>query len=385
MKNILFLEQFSAISGGQVVLLQILDSLDKKEYKSFVILPGEGPLVEELDKRGIEHRVFPIGVYSVSKKSLFDMVKYFLLSLLLVPMTIIFLRRNKIDLVYANAPRTYFWGSAAACVARRPIIWHVHSILSGSELLLSRLVMRYLNVRRAIAISKAVAKPFVERDQSLRGNFIVVYNGVDYKKYAVGADVVVKYKKDLNIPADYKVISYIGQLARWKGVDDFLKAAVQLLRKKSDLRFQVIGETVYGGKYEREYEKKLKSIAAQKGQIQFLGRRSDIPELLSVTDILVVPSIEPEPLSLAMLEGMAAGKAVIAAGHGGPAEVIENNVTGILYPPGKVDVLADMLKQLLNDPARCRSLGEEARKVVARQYNLERFISKIEKVIGEVI
>jgi len=385
MKNILFLEQFSAISGGQVVLLQILDFLDKKEYKSFVILPGEGPLVEELDKRGIEHRAFPIGVYSVSKKSLFDMAKYFLLSLLLVPMTIIFMRRNKIDLVYANAPRTYFWGSAAALIAGKPVIWHVHSILSGSELLLSRLVMRYLNVRRAIAISKAVAKPFVEKDQTLAGKLIIVYNGVDHKKYLIGADVAEKYKKDLDIPADYKVINYIGQLARWKGVDDFLKAAVQLLRKKSDLRFQVIGEAIYGGRSEKEYEKKLKSIAAQNGQIQFLGKRSDIPELLSVTDILVVPSIEPEPLSLAMLEGMAAGKTVVAAAHGGPAEVIENKVSGILYPPGNIDALAEVLEHLLNDPAGCRSLGENARQAVARHYTQEIFIGNIRKIIDGII
>jgi glycosyltransferase involved in cell wall biosynthesis len=385
MKKILFLEQFAAISGGQIVLLQILDSLDRGRYMPFVVLPKKGDLSAELEKRNIQYYVLPIGTYSVGRKGLWDVFKYAFLSLILIPLCVYVIKKNNIDLVYANAPRTYLWGTIAARLAGRPVIWHIHSILSGWELKICCAILKNVNVNRIIAISKAVARPFLERCACPDKKVTIVYNGVDYERFGANE---VEARKALDIPADCKVIGYIGQLAQWKGVEDFIRAAECVLEQQPKVIFLIIGEVLYGRRKEREYKEYLVELTNKLGindHVRFLGKRVDIPELLAAMDILVVPSIKPEPLSLALLEGMAAGKTVVACSHGGPAEIIQDKIDGRLFAPGDHKGLSSVIFELLLDPDSVKRLGQAARHKIEERFTLDHFFKGIFEVIDGII
>ena len=93
----------------------------------------------------------------------------------------------------------------------------------------------------------------------------------------------------------------------------------------------------------------------------FRGFRADVPGELAALDVLVHASVQAEPFGQVIVEGMAAGLAVVATGAGGPAEIIDDGVDGLLVPPGDVGALADALRLLAADGERRAGLGRHAR------------------------
>jgi len=376
-KNILFLEQFSNISGGQKVLLDILRGLDRNKYTPYVALPKRGELSGELDKLGIKHFVLPIGAYAAGKKGLFDVFSYIAHSILLIPICIWAIKKHKIDIVYANAPRTYLWGTIAAKMIKTPIIWHLHSILSGLELKLCSILLLF-GVKKVIAVSRSVAGPFKNEDR-----FEIVYNGIDAAKYC-NVESRERVRGELLIPAGSKVIGFIGQLSRWKGIEDFIKAAALITEQAQQIVFLVIGDVLFGRDLGyKEYLNKLAMDLGVTSRIRFLGQRRDVPRVLSAIDIVVIPSIEPDPCPLVLLEAMASGRAIVASAHGGVAEILEDGVSGKLYPPGDHRKLAELLSLLLKEHALIGELGNRAKVKVTRDLTRDIFIKKINAIIDK--
>ena len=166
--------------------------------------------------------------------------------------------------------------------------------------------------------------------------------------------------------SDDVTVTYVGRLESVKGVDDFLASVAPLQTEYGHLTIQVVGWYKEGHPLVSQYER----------DVRFTGLRDDIPDLLSKTDIFVLPSYS-EGLSNALMEAMSSGCACIATAVGGNTFLIQNGVSGFLYPPGDRAALTAHVKRLLDDHAKRRSLGEEARKriasvfdwqVVSRQY-----------------
>jgi glycosyltransferase involved in cell wall biosynthesis len=97
----------------------------------------------------------------------------------------------------------------------------------------------------------------------------------------------------------------------------------------------------------------------------------------------VVPSLCPEPLSLAALEAMACGRPVVASATGGLPDAVIHGETGLLVPPGDVGALREALCTLLSDPTLCRRMGEAARQR-ARFFTASMVIGRIEQVYAHV-
>ena len=153
-------------------------------------------------------------------------------------------------------------------------------------------------------------------------------------------------------------ITYVGRLESVKGVDDFLAAAAPLTAKYPDVKVQVVGW----------YKKNHPLIASYGSQVNFTGLRHDIPEVLKDTDIFVLPSYS-EGLSNALMEAMASGCAVIASDVGGNAFLIQNGVSGFLFPAGDRAALRAHIERLLEDPTKRRTLGVHARKRITDQFS----------------
>lgn len=169
-----------------------------------------------------------------------------------------------------------------------------------------------------------------------------------------------------NPDSDTVTVTYTGRLESIKGVDDFLAALVPLKKSFPQLRIQVAGWYRQDHPLVRQYER----------EAIFLGLRGDIPQVLAATDIFVLPS-HSEGLSNALMEAMASGCACIASDVGGNRFLLQNGVSGLLFPAGDREALAAHVRRLLDDPAKRRAMGEAARKridahfswqVVGRQY-----------------
>ncbi len=384
MRTILFLEQFSNISGGQRVLLNTIAALDRTKYTPFVVIPGEGELAKELDKLGVKHFILPVGDYSTGKKNIIDIILYLLRSPVLIPRTFFLIRQNNIDLVYANAPRTFLWGTLAASWAGKPVIWHLHSVLSGMELKISAGLLRKY-VARMIAVSSSVAGPFIKLDSALAKKISVVYNGVDAKKFDVIPDAG-KLRRELGVAEGKKIIAFIGQVAEWKGVEDFVRAAEHVLGERKDVQFIVVGDVLFGNRREQGYKLYLHELVSALGiaeNFRFVGKRGNIPEILSLISMLVIPSIKPDPCPLVLLEAMASGRPVIASDHGGPGEIIRDGVDGLKYRPSDHMALAAKISVLLDDDREASGIGDAARRRTKSDLSFDHYMSSVSSLVDE--
>lgn len=157
---------------------------------------------------------------------------------------------------------------------------------------------------------------------------------------------------------DSVTVTYVGRLESVKGVDDFLAAAVPLLQEYPTLNIQVVGWYKEGHPLVLQYDR----------QVRFIGRRDDIPAVLAESDIFVLPS-HSEGLSNALMEAMASGCACIASDVGGNAYLLQNGVSGLLFPVGDREALRAHIRRLIQDPAKRGDLGNAARKRIEEVFS----------------
>ena len=114
--------------------------------------------------------------------------------------------------------------------------------------------------------------------------------------------------------------------------------------------------------------------------VDFMGFRSDVRQLIQQFDLVVHASTTGEPLGQVILQGMAAGKPVIATNGGGVPEIMIDGVTGILVPMGDVDAMAAAMRKILTSPERGRDMGEHGRRHVEIRYTIEATTRSIEVI-----
>lgn len=153
-------------------------------------------------------------------------------------------------------------------------------------------------------------------------------------------------------------MTYVGRLESVKGVADFLAAAASICEDFGQVRIQVVGW----------YKSHHPLVEQYSDRVTFTGLRHDIPAVLASTDIFVLPSYS-EGLSNALQEAMASGCACVASDVGGNRFLIQNGVSGLLFPAGDREALRAHLRRLIEDPAKRRSLGEAAQKRIEEMFD----------------
>ena len=174
------------------------------------------------------------------------------------------------------------------------------------------------------------------------------------------------------IDAGAKIVGIVGRLDHVKGHDLFLDAAADVLRTLPDTQFLVLGS----GDLLEELQTKAESLGIA-ANVQFLGHRKDILDIVQQLDVYVSASIS-EGMSLAIMEAMSVGRAIVATNVGGVAEQLEDDVSGILVPSGQVAPMADALVRLLSDDQRRDSLGANARQRFVDKFSPTAIASRIE-------
>ncbi|PJN89723.1 glycosyltransferase family 4 protein [Bacillus sp. mrc49] len=161
-------------------------------------------------------------------------------------------------------------------------------------------------------------------------------------------------KTEIERPEKKKVLIYTGRLSEFKGVHHLLHALSQLKKSRTDWVCWIAGD----GPMETELKNKTKALRLE-DDVVFLGRRDDIPYLLSISDIFVLPTLmENQPLSV--IEAQISGMAVIASDVGGIPEIIDHGITGVLSPAGDEQMLSTHIQYLLEHDSYRNNLGVNA-------------------------
>lgn len=197
-----------------------------------------------------------------------------------------------------------------------------------------------------------------------------------------GADEITR-KPDLSWNGDVLKIIWIGRVARWKGLHVLLAAVSCLQEEGLDVRVRVAGDAIHEG---ADYLKDVRKISARMPRpAEFLGHVADVVPLLHDSHVLVHTSTVAEPFGQVVVQGMAAGLAVVATDAGGPATIIRDGETGVLVEPGGVEALAKVLRSFFDDPDAIERLGRNAVKECARSYGDDQLAQSFEDSIEQCL
>jgi glycosyltransferase involved in cell wall biosynthesis len=354
--RVVYLDHCAELSGAEIALLRLLPSLEGVD--AHVVLAEEGPLVSRLLRAGISVEVLPMPAAgrNLRREQLSDTREAIAAA---VPAAIYAarlvrrLRRLRPDLVHTNSLKAALYGSVAAKAARVPVVWHLRDRLADDYLPATALPIVGAGASRladgVIAISATTLVTLGQGALRKLGGRVVVIH-----------DPVVLDPRERRRSAGGLCFGMIGRIAPWKGQHLFLEAFARAFPGGAE-RARIVGAPLFG---EEAYEHDLHVLASEldlDGRVEFTGFKEDIASELSQLDVLVHASVIPEPFGQVVIEGMTAGVPVLAARAGGPAEVIEDGRTGLLYEPGNADALAAAMQQAAADPALRRKLVRAAR------------------------
>lgn len=199
----------------------------------------------------------------------------------------------------------------------------------------------------------------------------VIPSGLDTDKYSVSSDRS-RIRSSLGLSDKQHLVLYIGRLRPVKGVDRGLKGFKKVLEKHPTAHLALAGEG--------EQSRALQSLASELGiydNVTFLGVRNDLPEILSASDSVLIPS-RNEGLPRVAIEAMAAGKPVIATEVGGTPEAIIDGVTGILVMPNDINQMGNAISHLIENVKLQKRLGAAGRKRAIQHYSVEKYISRLD-------
>jgi glycosyltransferase involved in cell wall biosynthesis len=188
--------------------------------------------------------------------------------------------------------------------------------------------------------------------------------------------------RELNFPPECAIIGIVARLTERKGFKNLFEAVKLLIDEGRNLRCLVVG-----GGASTEKIAALNNHAASLGispYILLTGRRSDIPDILSLLDVFILPSLA-EGLGRSMLEAMAAGRPIVATTVGGIPEAIEHDKSGILVPPDDSRALAQAIGLLLDNPEKAQELGRASRKRAELLFDQTKMIDGICALYDELL
>jgi glycosyltransferase involved in cell wall biosynthesis len=365
--NILCVEQFSHLGGGQRSLIDLLPGFSERGWQTAIAVPGDGPFPEELRRLGYGTDDLGCSPYTSISKPLNQILQYARELPRLAREINSIVSDRKIDLIYVNGPRFL---PPAAWVARRrnlPIVFHCHSrLLQKSAIVLAGMSLRFARAN-VIACCLQAFEPLRMYVKSERVR--VLYNGVQ----AVGEAPVC-------LPASLRRVGVVGRIEVEKGQLDFVRAVRLIAPQLPDCQFTITGAPLFSS---REYYDQV--VAASSGlPIAFPGWQSDASQIFSNLDLLVVPSTPVEATTRVIVEAYSAGVPVVAFPSGGIPEILTDKETGFLAADSTVEALAARIMSVLQLPSsEIQTVVARARRAWQDNFSLGIFRERVCEVITQ--
>jgi len=186
-------------------------------------------------------------------------------------------------------------------------------------------------------------------------------------------------RQSLGLPAG-PLVGVFSRLAGWKGQHVLLEALAEM----PNVGCIVVGDTLFG---EQAYAAELKQMVLERGladRVRFLGHRSDVPKLMKAVDVMVHPSIDPEPFGRTLVEAMLSGVPVIATNTGAAPDILEGGKAGTLVPPNDAAALGRAISAVLAKPETLDGQLAYALLRAQAQYSVTRMLEAIGLVIGKL-
>ena len=386
--RILYLNPVGKLGGAEALLLDLLASMKetKPEWTLDLILSEDGIVAGRASALGIGVHVVAmpeamarLGEYRTGRRWTLPwrMLQALPAGLLYHRRLRRQISRLKPDVLHSNGFKMHLlslWSRPDGT----PVLWHIHDFV-GSRPVMARLLSRFApRCSAAVTNSEHVRNDLRALCPNLAAT--TVFNAVDLDEFCPSGPVCNLDSLCGFPPAEHVVrIGLLATMARWKGHTVFLEALARIPRTVP-VRAYIIGDAIYQSDNSQWRLGELRLIADRLGvadRLGFTGFVARPSEAIRALDIVVHASTEPEPFGLAIAEGMACGKAVIASSAGGPKEFLQDQVNGLMHKAGDSEDLRRKIEFLVGDAGFRDRLGREARASAIRLFDRRRLASQM--------
>lgn len=382
MKKILYISHVNRFSGGEVVLLNLL--IGNNLWDSTVFVPG-GKFFDLLNSNKVKV-IKSKYLSSINRKGNFFWPVLFLFKFIFVTAELmITIKKVSPDIIHSNNLSSTPYCIIPKILCRKKLVWHMHDIKTRKSLDGFSVFIMSLFSDKVIAVSNAVAKSLYACGVNPK-KVEVCHNAVDEKNIidneVIDSRYFIKDKNKINI-------AQIGLIEPRKGTDVFVDAIKLLMDDMSPVLFErlhffVIGEPLSNEEYLQDIHNKIRGLGLEKNII-FCGRLSSMKTVYENLDVLVVPSVSPEPFGMVIIEAMIKKCAVIASDIGGIPEIIDDKKTGLLFEPGSSQDLANKLRHIIVDNELRENIRTNAITSVKQRFSMNRQLECIENIYNQIV
>lgn len=286
-------------------------------------------------------------------------------------------REHRINAVHSHEFTMAVYGAAASRLLGIPHVITMHGGLTVCKALRRRIALRWAmrNSEHSVMVSCATQRQFARDLGVNESRLIVVPNGVPITRGDAS-----RVKKEFDVRDDECVLLAVGNLETHKGHRVLLEALARLAARDERARWKLI---IAGGRGGDQLEPLLDYVrgAGLHDRVRIVLNRDDIPDLLALAHVFVMPSLW-EGLPMALLEAMLARKAIVASATAGIPEAIVNGREGILTPPGDIGALSDALESVVGNAARRTGFGVAAGLRAEREFTVDVMADRYERLYG---
>lgn len=280
-------------------------------------------------------------------------------------------RRNGVRLLHATGVKGTLVARIAARLIGAQTLVHVHDLNDPGAALSALQGLVAQPTDAAVCVSEAVRELTVTRYRVPPSRVRVVPNGIPLELLrSAGAGARSRVRAELGIEPGRPVLAVIGRMHPVKGHRALLEILPDIVRGCPRALLLVVGD----GSERAACEALARSLGMAE-HVRFLGRRNDIPRLLTAIDLVLMPSYS-EGLGLAAIEAVAAARPVIAFAVGGLPEVVVDGVNGRLVPPGDGKAFAAAVVETLRDSGRRFSYARGAA-ASAQRFGVEAHVRRL--------
>ena len=282
------------------------------------------------------------------------------------------LRSSGVQILHTHNTYAHFYGALAARRAEIPVVVNTQHGAGCGPTWKHRLQFRIANrwTDRIVGVSEDCAKLCRSAHPRSASKTTCIYNGIDLSRFA---------HRGPSLSSDRPTAISVARLSPEKDFPTLLRAVTRVVREVPEFRLLIVGDGP-----ERAALEDLAGERELSGHVEFLGERSDVPELLATAGFFVSSS-RTEGISLTLLEAAAVGLPIVATSVGGNPEIVEHGKTGRIVPPENPGYLAQAIIQTCRDRDAWGVMGELGRQRVEQHFEIRRMVREYESLYAELL
>lgn len=359
-------ESSIAVGGQEIAVLLHAEGLVKRGHELQLILEPGSPICAMALAKGLPVRQVPMK--RLQYPSAIRAFRSMLVS-------------EQPAILQVNSSRDSWIGSIAAkLVSVRPKVIRIRHISTPlNKNLTTRLLYRWLVDMVIVTGGERTRRGLIDRDGLDADRVVAFPIGLDVE-YFRPAPADPNLRLELGLPDKHLLVGLISYLRTYKGHEYFIEAARQILAKRDDVTFIIVGE----GPEEQRIRRLIEQLGLT-AQIRMLGFRDDLLNVFRSLDVFVIPSVEGDTIPQVLMQALAMGLPVVSTTVGSIPDVVSEAETGFVVAPRDAQALADRVLPLLDDAGLRARIGANGRALVERSYSIDKMLDRMEAVYQSLV